>query len=219
MLKRAGRVFTLIVLLIPMPAGAHRLDEYLQATRVAIERDRIVVDVDLTPGVSIARQVAGWIDVNGDGEISSTESLDYGREVLGSLALSVDGAAMPLSVLETQAPTIADMTNGLGTLRVHASAAMASRGTGRHELIIVNTHHFESSVYLANALVPSDKGIEIVGQRRSQDQHSLTIEYEVGVSALRARVLWLGAAFTLFGAALWRRRRLGRFSHRQTQPI
>jgi hypothetical protein len=219
MLTHARSVALIVVLLIPTDAGAHRLDEYLQATRVAIERDRVVVDVDLTPGVSIARRVTGWIDLNNDGSISSSESIAYGHEVLGSLVLSVDGATMPLSVLETQAPTIADMANGVGTVHVRASAAMASRGTGHHELIIVNTHHFESSVYLANALVPSDKAIEIVGQRRSQDQHSLTIEYEIGLAALRARVLWLGAAFTLFGAALWRRRRLGRFSHRQTQPI
>jgi hypothetical protein len=214
-----GWSLLIVVLLVPATANAHRLDEYLQATRVAIERDRVVVDVDLTPGISIARRVTGWIDLNSDGEISSSESLAYGREVLGSLVLSVDGATMPLGLIETQAPTIADMANGVGTVRVRASAAMASRGTGRHELTVVNTHRPESSVYLANALVPSDKGVEIVGQRRSHDQHSLTIEYDVETSAFRARVLWLGAAFTLFGAALWRRRRLGHFSHRQTQPI
>jgi hypothetical protein len=199
----------LIILLVPMTVDAHRLDEYLQAARVAIERDRVVVDVDLTPGIRIARQVTGWIDVNGDGEISLTESLAYGREVVGSLVLSVDGATTPLSVLETQAPAIADMAIGVGTLRVRASAAIASRATGRHQLTVVNTHHLESSVYLANALVPSDKGIEIVCQRRSPDQHSLTIEYEVGTSAFRARVLWLGAAVTLLGARLWSCRRLG----------
>ena len=40
----------LTVLLMPLPAGAHRLDEYLQATRVGIERDRVSIDIDLTPG-------------------------------------------------------------------------------------------------------------------------------------------------------------------------
>jgi hypothetical protein len=139
--------------------------------------------------------------------------------VLGSVVVSVDGATTPLNVLYTQAPTIADMATGVGTLRVRAAAVIASRATGRHQLTIVNTHHLESSVYLANALVPSDKGIEIVGQRRSQDQHSLTVEYDVEMSAFWTRVLWLGAAVTLFGVTLWRRRRLGRFSHRQTQPI
>ena len=33
----------------PAPAGAHRLDEYLQATRVSIDLDRVGLEIDLTP--------------------------------------------------------------------------------------------------------------------------------------------------------------------------
>ena len=205
--------------MLPTPVGAHRLDEYLQATRVAIERDRVNVDIDLTPGISIARQVATWIDVNSDGEIAPAESLAYGRQVLGSLMLSVDGAVMPLNVLETKAPTIGEMTMGVGTLRVRASTGIPQGASGRHQLTIVNRHHPESSAYLANALVPGDKGIAIVGQRRSPDQQSLTIEYEVGLSRFPARVTWLATAGTLLGGTLWCRRRLDHFSHRQTRSI
>jgi len=213
-------LFALVVLLLlPATAGAHRLDEYLQATRVGIERDLVNVDIDLTPGVSIARQVAGWIDTNGDGEISSTESLAYGRQMLGSLAISVDGTAVTLNLRDTQAPTIGEMAQGVGTLRMRASAAIPASATGRHQLTIVNSHHPESSVYLANALVPSDKGIEILGQRRSHDQQSLTIEYEVGVSPFRARFSWLAAAFAMLGGTLWARRRLGRLTTLQSRPI
>src|SRR5262245_16583477 len=149
----------LVTLLLPTPAGAHRLDEYLQATRVEIERNRVNVGIDLTAGVSIARQVATWIDVNRDGEISQPESVAYGRQVLGSRGLSIDGALLPLNVLDTQAPSIRDMTMGVGTLRVRASADIPSGTAGRHQLTVINTHHPEASVYLANALVPSDKGI------------------------------------------------------------
>jgi hypothetical protein len=216
---RLKRLSVLILLLTSTPVGAHRLDEYLQATRVAIDRDRINVDIDLTPGISIARQVATWIDVNRDGEISHAESLAYGRQVLGSLTVSVDGAAMPLNVLETTAPTIGEMAMGVGTLRVRASTGMPPGASGRHQVTIVNTHHPESSAYLANALVPGDKGIAILGQRRSPDQQSLTIEYEVGLSGFPARISWLAAAGTLLGGTLWCRRRLGFFSHRQTRPI
>jgi hypothetical protein len=209
----------LTILLLPTAAGAHRLDEYLQATRVGIERDRVTVDVDLTAGVSIARQVAGWIDVDGDGRISSSESLLYGRQVLGSLAVSIDGTTTPLSLNELQASTPADMAAGVGTLRLHASASIPASLSGRHQLTLVNTHHPESSVYLANALVPSDKAIDILAQRRSQDQHSLTIDYEVGMSAFWTRVSWLLSAATLLAGAIWTRRRLGHFSQRQTRPI
>ena len=219
MLTHARSVAFIVVLLLPATAGAHRLDEYLQATRVGIERDLVDVDIDLTPGISIARQVTSWIDANGDGEISSTESLAYGRQVLGSLAISADGTAMTLKLLDTHAPTIGEMAQGVGTLRVRASAAMPASATGRHQFTIVNSHHPESSVYLANALVPSDKGIEILGQRRSQDQHSLTIEYEVGASPFRARMAWLAAAFALLCGTFWARRRLGRLTTLQSRPV
>ncbi len=179
-----------------------------------IERNRVNVDIDLTAGVSIAREVATWIDVNSDGEVSQAESLAYGRQVLGSLVVSVDGATTPLNVVYTQAPTIGDMAAGIGTLRVRASANIPAGTSGRHQLTLINTHHPEASVYLANALVPSDKGIEIIGQRRSADQHSLTIEYAVGMSAFRARRSWLGVAVTLLGVTFWGRRRLGHLATR-----
>ena len=34
-------------------ADAHRLDEYLQATRIDVEVDRIDLDIDLTPGAAL----------------------------------------------------------------------------------------------------------------------------------------------------------------------
>ena len=209
----------LTILLLPTTAVAHRLDEYLQATRVGIERDRVTVEVDLTAGVSIAEQVTGWIDGDGDGRISPGESLLYGRQVIGSLAVSIDGTTIPLSLSDLQASTPAEMAAGVGTLRLRASATIPASFSGRHQFTLVNTHHPESSVYLANALVPSDKAIEILGQRRSENQHSLTIDYEVGMPAFLTRVSWLLSAGALLGGTIWTRRRLGHFSQRQTRPI
>ena len=45
------------------------------------------LEIDLTPGVSIAKQVTGWIDTNGDGELSEAEGLAYANEVLTSLTV------------------------------------------------------------------------------------------------------------------------------------
>ena len=36
------------------PAGAHRLDEYLQATRIGVSQNRIDLEIDLTAGAAIA---------------------------------------------------------------------------------------------------------------------------------------------------------------------
>jgi len=206
-----------LLVVLPTTAGAHRLDEYLQATRVAIERERVDVDIDLTAGVSIAGQVTTWIDVNGDGEISQAESFAYARQVLSSFVLSVDGATTPLDVAETVAPTINDIATGVGILRVRASAAIPARAAGRHQLSVINTHHPESSVYLANALLPADTAIQILGQHRSQDQRSLTIDYHVGMSRAWGRIAWILIGFSALGAILWRR--LDRFTTVETQPI
>ena len=218
MLKRTRLLIIVVALLIPVRAGAHRLDEYLQATRVDIARDRVNIDIDLTPGVSIAPQVAAWIDANGNREISPSESLAYATQVLESVAVSVDGSLVPLHLVTADAPTIADMSLGVGTMRVSASGEVASTRSGRHQLSIINTHHPESSVYLANALVPTDKGIEIKEQRRSGDQHSLTIEYAVG-APVGTRVSGLLSALTLLAATFWMRRRLDHFTTEQTPSV
>ena len=36
------------------PAAAHRLDEYLQATRLSIDIDRVDLEIDLTAGSAMA---------------------------------------------------------------------------------------------------------------------------------------------------------------------
>ena len=38
-------------------ALAHRLDEYLQATRISVATNRIDLSIDLTPGVAVAAAV------------------------------------------------------------------------------------------------------------------------------------------------------------------
>jgi len=196
----------LIVLLLPASAGAHRLDEYLQAMRVDVERNRISLDIDLTPGVSIASRVTSWIDTNGDNVITPAESLAYGRQVLQSLTLSIDDVATPIELIDVHAPTIADMAGGIGTLRLRAAADMPAAPIGSHHLSLINSHHPESSVYLANALVPADTTIRIVAQKRTIDQHSFGIDYEVETTVNRARVSWLLAATTLLtGTVLVRR--------------
>lgn len=199
----------IVASLIPASAGAHRLDEYLQATRVEVERNAINLDVDLTAGVSLAAQVSSWIDTDGDHVISAAESAAYGRQVLQSLTLSVDGIRAGIRLTDVQSPTIADMNAGVGTFRVHGLADLPSATTGRHQLALTNSHHPESSVYLTNALVSSDSTIRILAQNRTRDQHSVTIDYEVGTTALRARLSWLLAAGTLLTGAVLARRGLG----------
>ena len=51
-----------VVLLTATPAGAHRLDEYLQATTIAVEKGRVHAEIRLTPFQKRASGVSSWID-------------------------------------------------------------------------------------------------------------------------------------------------------------
>jgi len=182
-----------------MPAGAHRLDEYLQATRLSIDIDRVNLDIDLTPGVSVASRILGWMDTNGDGEISTMESEAYARAVLDSVGLSVDGRAVPITFDGQRFPNARDMTAGTGTIRLRATSKMPPASSGRHRLVYLNNHRPDLSVYLVNALVPADPRIRITDQRRDSAQHRLTLDYEVTPRAGWARTVWLLAGLAAVG--------------------
>ena len=203
----------------PAPAGAHRLDEYLQAMRVGIDATRVNLEIDLTPGVSIAKQVTSWIDANGDGLLSQAEGLAYANEVLTSLAATVDGTPVALTMRDVRLPEVMDMAGGVGTIRLSASAELPDRTNGRHELRLVNTHRREMSVYLSNALVPSDSHIQIVTQQRDRDQHSLTIGYAIETTGALRRIYWVTGALMLLGMAAVIRGGLGRFDPRRARPV
>jgi hypothetical protein len=180
-----------------VPAGAHRLDEYLQATRLSLDIGRVGLEIDLTAGVSIASEVLAWIDTNGDGRISDTEGEAYARQMLRSVVLSVDDRPAPIGLIESHFPPVQDMRLGVGTIRVRATAKMAAAGVGRHSVSYSNTHRSERSVYLVNALVPADSRIRIAGQRRDSAQHGLRLDYQVMASAPSARAYWLFAALAM----------------------
>src|SRR4051794_5600022 len=61
------------------PSFAHRLDELFQAARVTIESERVVIDLDLTPGMQAAPQLIDLLDADGDGDLSGIEGLNFAR--------------------------------------------------------------------------------------------------------------------------------------------
>jgi nickel/cobalt transporter (NicO) family protein len=174
----ARRLVILFAALCPL-AGAHRTDEYLQATRLSIDVERVDLEIDLTPGVAMASEVFGWIDTNRDGEISKAEGEDYAQQVLNSVVLSIDGRSVPVKLAQISFPQFRDMSLGVGTIRLRATAKFRAAGTGHHQVSFLNTHRPESSVYLVNALVPATPRIKLADQWRDRSQHGLTMDYAV----------------------------------------
>jgi hypothetical protein len=166
-------------LLAPAPGFAHRVDEYLQATRLSVDVDRVDLEIDLTAGMRVASDVFGWIDANRDGRISGAETQAYAQQVLGSLVLSVDGRVVPVTLVEIHVPPFREMSLGVGPIRLQAIANLSRTAAGRHRLSYVNTYKAETSVYLVNALVPANPRVQIGEQRRDPAQHGITLDYLV----------------------------------------
>jgi hypothetical protein len=183
-------------LLYPQPAAAHRLDDYLQATRISLDLDRVNIEIDLTPGAAIVPNVVALIDTNGDGEISAAESEAYARLVLASAVLEVDGRRQALGLVSSLFPSIGEMNEGVGVIRLRASAERPPVAVGHHVLVYRNAHQPQLSVYLANALVPASDRIRIAGQQRDVLQHELRFDYSVsaGTASFWMALSWLIAA-------------------------
>jgi len=159
-------------------ASAHRIDEYLQAARLAIAPDRITLEMDLTPGVDVAPLIFALINTNHDGMISQAEGRAYTNQLIKEIVLDLDGHRQRLSLVRAQFPSFREMNEGVGTIRIEAVAVCAS-GPGQHVLSYQNNHRNDISVYLVNALLPASRNIEITAQRRDPLQRGIQLAFTV----------------------------------------
>jgi hypothetical protein len=172
-------------------ASAHRLDEYLQATLISVEKDQVQASMRLIPGVSVSAAVIASIDSNGDGVISDAEQRAYAEQVLGDLLLRSDGHRLTPKLVSVSFPQIAQMREGLGEIHIEFAADLPRGGPNRR-LTLENHHQNRNAVYLVNCLVPSDHDIRIVGQSRNEQQSVYQLDYvQSGGSAASSTVTWL----------------------------
>ena len=199
-------VFTSIVLAAAAPASAHRLDEYLQALRVDVRGEAVVLELDLTPGANLAAEIVSVLDPDGVGAIDSIRSEAYAGEVGRSLELSIDGRRATIALVDRRFPSVDELRAGSGVIRVVMRAEVAHAG-GAHQLRVENGFRSDVSVYLANGLRPDGRAVTVASQRRDPSQRTLTLDYVVGAPLLtRFSVAWTSAALLLLGCgAYWRR--------------
>jgi hypothetical protein len=167
------------VLVVATAALAHRLDEYLQATRVSVATNRIDLSIDLTPGVAIADQLLFVIDQDRDGRVSEEEAAAYAQRVLKDIRLGLDEKALTLSLVDKSFPALHEVKGGTGVIRIKATASVGQLSAGRHALSLTNLHLPSISVYLVNALVPKDPAIKIAKQTRDELQRTYRLEFGV----------------------------------------
>ena len=173
---RICSIVTLFVL--PITARAHRLDEYLQAARLALAPDQVLLKIDLTPGVDVAPAIFALINTDRDGLISEAEGKAYANRLLKDVVLEVDGQPRKLGVIRSQFPSFHEMQEGTGTIRIEARAAWRAT-RGHHLLFFRNNHQTDLGAYLVNALLPASPEIAITDQHRDSLQREIKLDIDV----------------------------------------
>ena len=174
-----------IALTTGVGVSAHRLDEFLQAARVDLCDNGVTIDLALTPGVDVADAIVAAIDRDRNGVVAPNEQDAYAEDVLNRLIVTLDGARLPLHVHRVSIPSVDELRDGNGTIRIQLVATDSALGNGQHQVFFSNGHQPGRSAYLANALVPASSRISVIAQRRTVDQRELTIDYSVGMAQAR----------------------------------
>ena len=167
----------LALLAFPSAVFAHRDDQYLQATLVAIEPSGVRLQINLTPGVAVAQQVLAQIDRDRDGAISKNEAAVYAKLLKGDLTLRIDGRKLELKLIGSAFVPPAELRTGAGTIQMEFSAISGPLETGGHRLALENRHLTTISVYLINAAQPRFATVQIIRQKRNQNQSAGEIEF------------------------------------------
>jgi hypothetical protein len=180
-LTTTGRRLPLLLALLALPfiVFAHRLDEYLQATLVAIESENIRLQINLTPGVAVAEQVLALIDRDHDGAISKDEAAAYAELLKRDLKLRLDRRELELKLIASEFPAPAELRAGWGIIHMEFSAASGALALGAHRLTLENRHLTAASVYLINAVQPRSGTIHITSQTRNENQSAGEIQFTV----------------------------------------
>jgi hypothetical protein len=203
------RCITIAALALTWAASveAHQLDEYLQASRLDMSRDRIVVELTLTPGTLIAPRLLTSIGDERRHTISSEDLIRYAQQVLDDLRLSIDGRTYHLTAARVVASLWDELADGTGSIRIEAVTDGARITCGSHRIAYENTHAPVLSSYLVNALKPG-RDVRITAQRRDRLQHRL--ELDVEVDTLRGHAIEAAAGSGLIALLIAIRWRTGR---------
>ena len=167
----------LALLALPSAVFAHRDDQYLQATLVAIEPSGVRLQINLTPGVAVAERVIAEIDRDRDGAISNTEAAAYAELLKRDLTLRLDGRTLELKLSASEFVPPEELRTGAGIIQVEFSAISGALAAGAHRLTLENRHSTPMSVYLINAAQPRSATVRITTQKRNDNQSTGEIEF------------------------------------------
>jgi hypothetical protein len=189
-------------------APAHRREDYLQAARIGVEPDHVLITLDLTPGIAVAETFLAAVDRDRDGALSADEQREYAGQVLRALEIELDERPLPPRLVSWSVAEPSAIRRGEGAVHLAIEAAFPASSAGVHQLLFRNTHLADHSVYLANALVPESARVTVTAQHRDRAQTELAIEYTVRGDRTGATLPWIVGG--LVAASVMGRSRNGR---------
>jgi len=204
MITMAHRFALLLVALVALPPAVfgHRLDEYLQATLVSIEAGGVRVQINLTPGVAVADQVLRLIDRDNDGVISTNEAVAYAELLKRDLTLRVDCRDLELKLTAFEFPAPGELRTGWGIMQMEFFSKTSSLAGGAHKVMLENRHVPAASVYLFNAAQPKSGEIQIISQKRNDNQSVGEIEFSFSSPPSSSRVGRIVAPVVILAVAV-----------------
>jgi hypothetical protein len=180
---RTCRHLLWLLFVLPSAGLAHQLDEYIQATLVAIEPGEIRLQMNLTPGVQVASQVLAVVDRDRNGVISTNEAVAYAEAVRKDLVVRLDGRSVTLKLNASNFPAVNEIRDGLGIIQIEFSVTPGSFLTGPHTLTVEDHHLLAISAYLVNAARPKSALIQITGQKRNETQSFGEVDFNFSAPA------------------------------------
>ena len=115
---RIALAILLCSLIAAKTAFAHRIDEYLQATLLTVQKNRVQASMRLIPGVLVASAIIDGVDTNHDGAFSEEEKRAYAHRVLSALSIAVDGRAAHVMLGTWNLPQPSQLREGLGEIDI-----------------------------------------------------------------------------------------------------
>lgn len=172
-------VLIFFCLLLSATVSAHRLNEYLQATTISLTRDKVFLELRLTPGTDVAERIIKGIDLNGDHRFSEGEKRAYLNQLNRDVSLAIDGHTASLRLLSSTFSNVEDFKKGIGDVIIDYEVDITTPGFA-HQLIFKNQHYSSIAVYMVNTLLPADTTIRVTGQTRSNDQSVYQLDFTNG---------------------------------------
>lgn len=172
-------VLVFFCLLLSATVFAHRLNEYLQATTISLNSDKVFLELRLTPGTDVAERIIKSIDLNGDSRFSDGEKRAYLNQLNRDVSLAMDGHTVSLKLVASTFSNIENLKKGIGDIIINYEVNITTPGFA-HKLIFKNQHYSSIAVYMVNTLLPADTTIQVNSQTRSNDQSRYQLDFTIG---------------------------------------